>query len=425
MHLLVVATSFPSPANPFPGSFIAQQVRGLAEQVERVTVLCPVPRAPFFLARFHRFAPKASLPQRYSLVEGRCEVLFPRYLKAPGDMFLSWTTRQWCRLVDKTITRLAETCPVSIVHAHSGSVSSWAAIQAARRHKIPCVVTYHGSEVHTRFARRQKGWRLCRDSFRYADLNLPVSTVLTKILTESIHPMGRCETMLLGVDRSRFYPANDLAQEPRVLFVGRVEEAKGAYDLVQAWARVLVHHSQARLTMVGEDRTKGSFLKQARALGIDHSINLPGPLPGPEVAALMRASRIFCLPSHREGTPVSVMEALSCALPVVATRVGGIPDIISEGTTGLLVEKGDTEGLASALIDLLGDSSRCIRMGKEAQDFARIHLDIRQTADRLVKLYREIIAVHSADRGSCVVGKKNRLFPSQGVDISSSGMGAL
>lgn len=254
------------------------------------------------------------------------------------------------------------------------------------------------------FARRQKGWKLCRDSFATADLNLPVSRLLMNILSASIKPAGRCETMLLGVDRNRFYPSLTLSPEPQVLYVGRIEEAKGAYDLLRAWENVLVHCPDARLTMVGEDCTRGSFLQEARSLGIGDSVALTGPMPGHEVASLMRMSQMFCLPSHNEGTPVSVMEALSCGLPVVATRVGGVPDIVNHGETGLLVGRGDVRGLASALHALLRDRAACVQMGKKAQDFAAACLDIRQTANRLAELYQETIAVHRSANTAGVAG---------------------
>ena len=400
MHLLVVAVQFPSAQNPYPGNFIGQQVLALAERVERITVLSPVPTMPRFMSKFRRFAGKVTLPEHYVLVPNRCEVLFPRFLKAPGNLFLSWTTAQWCRLVDKTIAKFADTCPVTIVHAHTGSVSSWASLRAAKRYKIPCAVTYHGSEVHTTLAGRQKGWKLCRDSFAASDLNLPNGRSLETILRNSVQPTGRCEALLLGVDRRRFSPASELSLDPQVLYVGRIERAKGVYDLLHAWGKVLAHCAKARLTMVGEDRTHGLFSQQARSLGFSESISLKGPLPGPQVAGVMRASRVFCLPSHNEGTPVSVMEALSCGLPIVATRVGGIPDVVAHGTAGLLVEKGDLQGLADALVSLLCDPSRCIRMGKEAQTFACSHLDIAKTADRLVDLYRETIDGHRTAVGA-------------------------
>src|SRR5215831_12177059 len=132
MHLLVIALSFPAPGIPLPSIFLGKQVRLLCERVERITVL------------------------------------FPRYFKAPGYLFLRWTTAQWCRIVDQTVARFAKTCPVSVIHTNSGSVCSWAGVRAAKRYHIPCVVTYQDSEVYTTLAHHHKGWRLCRDSFRLA-----------------------------------------------------------------------------------------------------------------------------------------------------------------------------------------------------------------------------------------------------------------
>src|SRR5919198_1810200 len=108
MHPLVVALSFPAPEIPYRTPFLGEQVRLLCErpEVERITVLSPTTFVPAFMRRFRRVAAQTSLPDRYQMVEGRCEVLFPRYVKAPGSFFLSWTIAQWCRIVDQTVARL-------------------------------------------------------------------------------------------------------------------------------------------------------------------------------------------------------------------------------------------------------------------------------------------------------------------------------
>jgi glycosyltransferase involved in cell wall biosynthesis len=395
MHLLVVAQRFPSPEYPYYAPFIGEQVRQLCERVDRITVLSPTAFVPPFMRWVRRGTVLASLPDRYQMQEGRCEVLFPRYIKAPGHLFLRWTTAQWCRIVNQTVARFAKTCPVSIIHAHTGSVSAWAAIYAAQRHHVPCVVTYHGSEVYTILAQRHKGWRLCRDSFRLADLNLPVSRSLESILRRHAQPIGRCETLLLGVDQTRFYPPSEPSAEPHALFVGRVERAKGIFDLLSAWVKVRLACPDASLSIVGEDCTDGLFVRKVRSCGVESSIKLTGPLPNPAIADLMRQSRLFCLPSHGEGTSVCVMEAMSSGLPVVATCVGGIPAVVDHEKTGLLVDTGDIEGLATAIVRLLRDPDRCARMGQVAQAFAREYLDARKTAERLVKLYSTLIAARS------------------------------
>jgi glycosyltransferase involved in cell wall biosynthesis len=398
MHLLVIALGFPSPGNPYPSSFIGQQVRLLSERIEYITVLSPTTFVPTFMRRFRGVANLASLPDRYEMVQGRCEVLFPRYVTAPRDIFLRWTTAQWCRIVDQTIARFTKTRPVSIVHANFGSVSSWAAICAAKQYRIPCVVTYQGTDVHTILAHHHKGWQLCRDSFRLADLNLLVSRSLEDILRLHAQPMGRCEVLLRGVDQTQFFPSSELTADPHVLFVGRIEKAKGAFDLLSAWIKVQRTCPYALLTVVGQDHTRGRFLRKAQSFGIDRSIKLTGPLPSPAVADLMHQSRLLCLPSHAEGTPNCVMEALSCGLPVVATRVGGIPDIVEHEKTGLLIDPGDIEGLATSLVTLLRDPSRCAHMGQAAHAFARVHLDARKTANRLVELYDKLIVNYSRKR---------------------------
>jgi glycosyltransferase involved in cell wall biosynthesis len=397
MHLLVVASSFPSLETPYRVPFLGEQVRLLCErvEVERITVVSPTTFVPALLRRFRSVARQATLPDRYQMIEGNCEVLFPRYFKTPGSLLLSWTIFQWRRIIDQTIAQLTKTCPVSLIHANAGGLCSWAAICVARRYNIPCVVTYQGSEVHRGLAHHRKGWWLCRDSFRLADLNLPVSRQLESILKLYAEPTGRCEILYRGVDQTRFFPPPKLTEYPRALFVGRISTAKGVFDLLSAWTKVRLSSPNALLTIVGQDITKGHFLRQARALGVDKSIVLTGPVPLSRVADLMRQSRLLCLPSHGEGTPNTVMEALACGLPVVATRVGGIPDIVEHEKTGLLVDKGDVEGLAAALNCLLCDAGRSARMGQDAQDYARQHLDARKTVKRLVELYGELIAARS------------------------------
>ena len=397
MHLLFVALSFPSPELPHRSPFIKEQVRLLCEceQVSRVTVLSPTPYLPGFMRKFLRGFRRASapaiLPMRYELVENRCEVLFPRYIKAPGNFLLNWTVIQWCRIVERTVTRFIKTNPVSLIHANAGDVSSWAAISIAQKCHLPCVATYQGREVHITLAQRQKGWQLCRDSFRFADLNLPVSRSLERILRSYVEPNGRCEVILRGVDQTLFFPSEKLSADPHIVFVGHIVEAKGVFDLLSAWTRVSHVCPNASLTMIGQDLTGGRFLHEAGLAGVARSIKLTGAIPLQTVADLMRQSRIFCLPSHGEGTPNSVMEALSCGLPVVATDVGGIPDIVEHEKTGLLVSKGDVENLANSLVSLLNDYNRCVDIGKAAQLFARDHLDARKTVRRLVELYSELI----------------------------------
>lgn len=388
----MIAVSFPSPAYPYRGTFIGEQVKRLLDHVERITVLSPTTYVPPFV-KLSRVARQASLPARYEFVKGRCEVLFPRYVKAPGFACLWWTAAQWRRIVSTTVGELLETGSLSLIHANKGGLSSWSAIQAARQYGLPCVVTYQGTEVHTDLVNQQKEWKLCRESFRSADLNILVSRSLERTLKACIEPQGRCEVLLRGVDLQTFYPPK--AEEVRkqvVLFVGAVRAAKGVFELLEAWTQVMTRCAHAEMWIVGSDYTNGRFAQEVRFRGHDKSVKILGPQPLGNVADLMRQAQVLCLPSHGEGTPNCVMEAMACGLPVVATDVGGIPDIVETDRTGMLVQKEDSHGLADALASLLQNSDRRARMGEAAYAFACERLDARKATNRLVGLYRDLLA---------------------------------
>ena len=139
---------------------------------------------------------------------------------------------------------------------------------------------------------------------------------IERILKAHAQPQGRCEVLLRGVDLTTFFPSQVRgAKPPVVLFVGRITEAKGVFDLLVAWARVVARCPNAELWVVGPDHTNGRFSREARSGRYGCSIRVNPPVPLPDVAELMRQAQVFCLPSHGEGTPNSVMEALACWPP--------------------------------------------------------------------------------------------------------------
>jgi glycosyltransferase involved in cell wall biosynthesis len=394
MHVLIVAGSFPFPGNLHKQPFIKEQVLQLCKRVERVTVLCPTARFPSFCRKL-RGERLASVPVDYSLIDGKCNVVFPRFIRAPRYWFLNWTKAQWCRLVEKTVIGFEKSHPVSLIHAHTGDVNAWASLVVSRRHGIPLVVTYHGDDVNDRLVNRRKGWQMCRDTFQYAHLNLPVSRGIEGNLRRHAEPEGRCETLLLGVDQAKFFPSTEPKQEKTILFAGRVTKEKGIFDLLLAVEQVKGVCPDVMLTVVGGDWTGGEFSKRVAALNLGDSVRMLGALPIQLIPDVMRKSSLFCLPSYGEGTPVSVMEAMSCALPIVATRVGGIPDIVAHNQTGLLVDKGDIQGLAAAIILLLSKPGEMTRLSHAALKFACEHFDGEKSTDRLVKLYDELVVSSS------------------------------
>jgi glycosyltransferase involved in cell wall biosynthesis len=153
----------------------------------------------------------------------------------------------------------------------------------------------------------------------------------------------------------------------RVLFVGAYSEAKGVGDLVRALDALRAGGTDATLRIVGRPR----YAEDERALrtlvselGVTTAVELTGQLDADGVRSEYDAADVFALPSTSEGLPMSVLEAMACGLPVVAARTGGVPDVVADGRTGLLVEPGDVRGIEHALRDLAARPGRRARMGE-------------------------------------------------------------
>lgn len=184
-------------------------------------------------------------------------------------------------------------------------------------------------------------------------------------------------------------PERDQEQAGRILFLGRADAGKGVYELLAAVAALAPAFPQLHLVIggVGElDALRG----HATALGIGDRVSLPGWIDAVARARELASAQVFCLPSHAEGLPMAMLEAMAAAKAVVATTVGGIPEAIADGVNGLLVVPGDVPALAAALGALLADGALREQLGDNARATIarRFSTDVAMTA--LSALYREL-----------------------------------
>jgi glycosyltransferase involved in cell wall biosynthesis len=179
-------------------------------------------------------------------------------------------------------------------------------------------------------------------------------------------------------------------EEPqRILFLGRLEAAKGVFELLAAGARLAPAHPALRLVFGGEGDAD-ALRRRAAELGIAAHVELPGWIgPDERDAQLARAS-VFCLPSHAEGLPMSLLEAMASRKAVVASNVGGIPEIVRDGENGLLVPPRDDAALAGALERLLGDAALRASLARRARATIEQHYSTEVVCGQLSALYREL-----------------------------------
>lgn len=172
-----------------------------------------------------------------------------------------------------------------------------------------------------------------------------------------------------------------------VLFLGHLERRKGIFDLLEALSALRTSIPDIRLVCAGSGDIE-SVARHAERLGIRDAVSLPGWVDPPERQSLMSHAAVYVLPSYTEGLPMSLLEAMAAGVPVIATEVGGIPDVVTDGVTGFLFRPGDTAALERLLRTAMQDPALGRRLALAARETVRV----RCAADRVVAQLEEIYA---------------------------------
>jgi glycosyltransferase involved in cell wall biosynthesis len=270
--------------------------------------------------------------------------------------------------------------PVDVVHAHQGEDLATLPLArlAARRHRCPLVVTVHCSVGHTltgrglrtRLLRALGGW-VERSALRRADAVVVLTDRTAAALAADGVPAGRVHTIPSGFDPALFARSSpDVfpgVGRPRIGYVGRLAPQKRADRLVEAFGRM---REPASLVVVGDGPDRERV--QALAAGLPRT-HLTGFVEHTAVPAVLASLDVLVLPSAYEEMGSVLTEAMASGLPVVASDVGGIPEVVRHGETGLLVPPGDVDALATALDRLAADPDLRARLGAGARARAAVY----------------------------------------------------
>jgi glycosyltransferase involved in cell wall biosynthesis len=183
-------------------------------------------------------------------------------------------------------------------------------------------------------------------------------------------------------------PAVDRDAGPSVLCVGNITPNKGQRVLLEAVRLLRLQYPGIQATLVGRDFTKGHFFRDAEKQGLAETYSAVGFVE--DVRSLLAQATLAVLPTlHREGMPTSLLEAMGAGIPVVASRVGGVAEIVEDGTTGLLVTPGDPQVLAEAIRRLLEDDALRARLAANA----RRYVLERHGLSAMVEGHREVFEI--------------------------------
>lgn len=308
------------------------------------------------------------------------------------------------------LKQLGRLSPV-LLHAHYGP-NGLRALPLASRLRVPLIVTFHGSDITITDLRHQKTYLGFRHYFankgklRKSDATfLGVSKFVQGKLLEHGFPPERVYVQYTGVDTKKFRPAST-EERPIILFVGRLVEFKGTEFLIKAASEVQRQFPAAEVVLVGD----GPLRKDLEALAKQslRRYRFLGIRTLEEVRDWMNRTSVLCMPSvttrsgEAEGFGMVCAEAQALGKPVVAFNCGGIPEIISHGTTGFLAPERDWHALAGYLMLLLQSAELRERFGRAARESILSQFDLEHCTRRLERLYGMVLGADTAP------GEKNK-----------------
>lgn len=346
MRVAVVTSLFPIAADPTRGRPIIQTIEALAKRAT-VEVFVPHARYPRMLAprSYRYFEPPEGTERRDDFTA--------HHVRYP-------TLPLVARLLNGYAAGRALRAPLrkfqpDLVLAYWLYPDAYGAATVAAELGVPLVAGARGSDLRARDA---ASLALTRTALARSTRVLTVSDDLRRIAVERFGVRAdRATTVSNGCNTTIFRPAERAPVRARlgiptdarlIVFAGRTVPLKGVRELVTAWLELSRSDSNLHLAMLGDGPLRAELEARCAAANVADRAHFPGALPAEQVAAWMQASDVFCLPSHTEGHPNVLVEALACGRPVVATPVGGIVEIVDEHN-GLLTPVDDATKLAESL----------------------------------------------------------------------------
>jgi teichuronic acid biosynthesis glycosyltransferase TuaC len=382
VRILVLPLVFPTARQPNPGIFILRQAQALRDLGHELRFVRIVPYAPPIGRKWRAYNAFPDLEEVNGFPVRTIRAFIP-----PRMIGVEWLPVQ----VRTALYRETNLFRPDLLHAHFLVPSGFIAV----RQHAPTVVTAHGIDAYA-WPFRRTG---LRNAAREAAMGATRLTAVSAFIAGSIRQIAPRDADVIwnGADERTFYPRDRLharrhfnLSEDRfvIVFAGTIVRAKGLFDLVDALrGRKAINPV---VIAAGEGPDERAISAYAAHAGVD--LRLTGHLHSEDVAELFAAADVVTLPSHAEGLPTVLCEAMLSARCVVATTVGGIPEIIANRRTGLLVPPRDPASLRGALDEIAQDRELRTALADAAHEFARNHLTWRVNALRYDALYRDALA---------------------------------
>jgi glycosyltransferase involved in cell wall biosynthesis len=292
--------------------------------------------------------------------------------------------------------RLMREWDVRLLHAHEFAMNTYGAA-VSQVTGVPLIATVHGKGYYPERVHRRIAYRfVARSAFRMVAVSRDVERFLADTLRVRAAALV---TLYNGVDASALARPTGgdrvrrelglTAGQPVVGVIGNLLPVKGHVHLVRAAARLVGAYPDVAILLSGRPIQQAELEAEARTLGVERHVRFLGFRD--DVPALLDAMDVFVLPSLSEGLSLALLEAMAAAKPVVATRVGGNPELVVDGETGHLVPPRDPDALATAIARVLADRAAAARLGRQARQRVLDEFSVERMVGRYEALYVEAV----------------------------------
>lgn len=280
------------------------------------------------------------------------------------------------------------------LHNHFANSSCSVAMLTAEMTGLPFSFTLHGPSELFEPALWRLDEKIARAAFTVHISHFARSQAM--LFSDQAH-WPRMRIVHCGIDPDLYGRDETSEGAGRIAFVGRLTAVKGAVLLLDAFARLRGTHPGATLTLVGDGPDRAQLEARTDKLGLRDAVQFTGYLGQAEVAGILARADMLVLPSFAEGVPVVLMEAMASNIPVIASRVAGVQELVEDGVSGFAIPPGDLDMLTARIDTLLSDPARRQRMGQAGRATVVKDFDINAEAAWLKRLFEGSLAGHLPD----------------------------
>lgn len=302
-----------------------------------------------------------------------------------------------------------------IIHAHSHLYFSTVLCALARRlGSSPLVITNHGLISQTAPMWLQKIYIPTVGKWTYNAADTVIcytDTERSQLINLGINP-EKIVVIHNGVNTEIFAPAKSIPDKKQILWIGKYVPGKGVEYLIKGFQLFSQDHPDYQLVMVGRGPLKDTYIETIQELGIAEKVVFKDFVPNNDLPKYYQESQIFVLPSLEEGVPRTILEAMSCGVPVVCTRLPQLVDIVSG--SGLLVPTKDPQAIADALSQVVSDPTFSLSLGENGRKRVLSDYSWEDTVRKTLDLYRAVLDTDAKDRPANPVSRDHVIVSDTG-----------